>query len=44
MATGPLVSRQPANHRLVDVVGSGDLDQGLPGITPSDGFLPLVRR
>jgi hypothetical protein len=33
------VSRQPANHRLVNIVGSGDLSQGFPA-----GFLTLVRR
>ena len=38
------VSRQPANHRLVNIVGSGDLSQGFPGITPRNGFLTLVRR
>src|SRR3954453_22991357 len=31
MATGPPVSRQSANHRLVKVVGSSYLDQSFPG-------------
>src|SRR5437868_14643532 len=38
------VSRQPAIHRLVNIVGCGDLSQGFPAITPSNGFLTLVRR